>query len=161
MTDGQTETEGSLAYSELNRNAIRKLEQLGQPYTEKKQRYMVCQERPDTLIPISIITASELRISTSNFLKANTMIIKNLLAELELQLSDIAFSGLRNIQPVTLQKLEDLKHWMNELNMSEAIRLTDRFIDSVYAWQAGQTTLETVAANLCALEFYEKNIVNN
>ena len=45
------------------------------------------------------------------------MIIKNLLAELELQLSDIAFSGLRNIQPVTLQKLEDLKHWMNELNM--------------------------------------------
>ena len=67
------------------------------------------------------------------------MIIKNLLAELELQLSDIAFSGLRNIQPVTLQKLEDLKHWMNELNMSEAIHLTDRFIDSVYAWQAGQT----------------------
>ena len=61
------------------------------------------------------------------------MIIKNLLAELELQLSDIAFSGLRNIQPVTLQKLEDLKHWMNELNMSEAIHLTDRFIDSVYA----------------------------
>ncbi|WP_418548587.1 hypothetical protein [Parabacteroides goldsteinii] len=89
------------------------------------------------------------------------MIIKNLLAELELQLSDIAFSGLRNIQPVTLQKLEDLKHWMNELNMSEAIHLTDRFIDSVYAWQAGQTTLETVAANLCALEFYKKNIVNN
>lgn len=89
------------------------------------------------------------------------MIVKNLLAELELQLSDIAFSGLRNIQPVTLQKLEDLKHWMNELNMSEAIRLTDRFIDSVYAWQAGQTTLETVAANLYALEFYEKNIVNN
>ncbi|HBA31255.1 hypothetical protein [Parabacteroides goldsteinii] len=89
------------------------------------------------------------------------MIIKNLLAELELQLSDIAFSGLRNIQPVTLQKLEDLKHWMNELNMSEAIRLTDRFIDSVYAWQAGQTTLETVTANLCALEFYEKNIANN
>ncbi len=45
MTDGQTETEGSLAYSELNRNAIRKLEQLGQPYTEKKQRYMICQKR--------------------------------------------------------------------------------------------------------------------
>lgn len=60
MTDGQTETEGSLAYSELNRNAIRKLEQLGQPYTEKKQRYMVCQKRPDTLIPISIITSSEI-----------------------------------------------------------------------------------------------------
>ena len=27
---------------------------------EQKQRYMVCQKRPDTLIPISIITASEI-----------------------------------------------------------------------------------------------------
>lgn len=89
------------------------------------------------------------------------MILKNLLAELELLLSDIAFSGLRNIQPVTLQKLEDLKHWMNELNMTEAIRLTDSFIDSVYAWQGGQGTIEAVADNLCILEFYEKNIANN
>ena len=46
------------------------------------------------------------------------MILKNLLAELELLLSDIAFSGLRNIQPVTLQKLEYHKHWMNELNIT-------------------------------------------
>ena len=89
------------------------------------------------------------------------MILKNLLAELELLLSDISFSGLRNIQPVTLQKLEDLKHWMNELNMTEAIRLTDSFIDSVYAWQGGQVTIEVVADNLCALEFYEKNVINN
>lgn len=87
------------------------------------------------------------------------MILSNLLSELELQLSDIAFSGLRNIQPVTLQKLEDLKHWMAELNMPEAIRLTDRFINSVYAWQSGQTTIDTVATNLCALEFYQKNII--
>lgn len=89
------------------------------------------------------------------------MILKNLLTELELLLSDIAFSGLRNIQPVTLQKLEDLKHWMNELNMTEAIRLTDSFIDSVYAWQVGQVAIEVVADNLCALEFYEKNVINN
>lgn len=87
------------------------------------------------------------------------MILNDLLSELELQLSDIAFSGLRNIQPVTLQKLEDLKHWMTELNMPEAIRLTDRFIDSIYAWQAGQSTIDTVATNLCALEFYMKNVV--
>lgn len=89
------------------------------------------------------------------------MILNDLFSELELQLSDIAFSGLRNIQPVTLQKLEDLKHWMAELNMPEAIRLTDRFIDSIYAWQSGQTSIDTVATNLCALEFYEKNVVNN
>lgn len=89
------------------------------------------------------------------------MILKDLLSELELLLSDIAFSGLRNIQPVTLQKLDDLKHWMAELNMTEAIHLTDRFIDSVYSWQAKQTGIDTVANHLCALEFYEKNIVNN
>lgn len=63
MADEQHETEGSLAYNELNRNAIRRLEQMGQRYAEAKQRYMVCLKRPDTLIPVSIITASE----TDNF----------------------------------------------------------------------------------------------
>ncbi|WP_288207052.1 SWIM zinc finger family protein [uncultured Parabacteroides sp.] len=63
MADEQHETEGSLAYSELNRNAIRRLEQMGQRYAEAKQRYMVCLKRPDTLIPVSIVTASE----TDNF----------------------------------------------------------------------------------------------
>lgn len=56
--DEQVETKGSLVYSELNRNAIRKLEQLGGRYAEVKQRYMVCLKRPDTLIPVSLITAS-------------------------------------------------------------------------------------------------------
>lgn len=63
MADEQHEAEGSLAYSELNRNAIRRLEQMGQRYAEAKQQYMVCLKRPDTLIPVSIITASE----TDNF----------------------------------------------------------------------------------------------
>lgn len=60
MADEQHETEGSLVYNELNRNAIRRLEQMGQRYAEAKQRYMVCLKRPDTLIPVSIITASEI-----------------------------------------------------------------------------------------------------
>lgn len=63
MADEQHEAEGSLAYSELNRNAIRRLEQMGQRYAEAKQRYMVCLKRPNTLIPVSIITATE----TDNF----------------------------------------------------------------------------------------------
>lgn len=54
----QVEAKDSLVYSELNRNAIRKLEQLGGRYAEVKQRYMVCLKRPDTLIPVSLITAS-------------------------------------------------------------------------------------------------------
>ena len=56
--DEQVETKGSLVYSELNRNAIRKLEQQGGRYAEVKQWYMVCLKRPDTLIPVSLITAS-------------------------------------------------------------------------------------------------------
>lgn len=60
MTDGENEVDGSLAYSELNRNAIRKLEQLGSRYAEVKQRYMVCLKRPDTLIPVSLITATDI-----------------------------------------------------------------------------------------------------
>lgn len=60
MTDGENEVDGSLAYSELNRNAIRKLEQLGSRYADVRQRYMVCLKRPDTLIPVSLITATEI-----------------------------------------------------------------------------------------------------
>lgn len=88
------------------------------------------------------------------------MRIEHLFSELELLLSDMAFSGLRNLQPITIQKLEDLKHWMKELNMQEGVRLIDRFIDAVYAYQSGRGTVEGVADSLCALEFYEKHVRN-
>lgn len=58
--DGENLSFGSLAYSELNRNAIRRLESLGGRHADVRQRYMVCLKRPDTLIPISLITASEI-----------------------------------------------------------------------------------------------------
>lgn len=89
------------------------------------------------------------------------MVINELFKELELLLSDIAFAGLHNIQPVTVQKLEELKHWMNELNMTEGVRLIDRFIESVHDCRAGKMTVAEVATNLCALEFYEKTISGN
>lgn len=88
------------------------------------------------------------------------MIIEELFRELELLLSDIAFAGLRNTQPIILQKLEGIKQWMAELNMSEGIRRVDVFIDSMYAWQAGEVSLEVVASNLCTLEFYVKTILS-
>lgn len=88
------------------------------------------------------------------------MIIEELFRELELLLSDIAFAGLHNTQPITLQKLEGLKQWMVELYMPEGIQRVDLFINSMYAWQAGEVSVEVVSSNLCALEFYEKTILS-
>lgn len=51
---------GSLAYNELNHNAIRRLERMGDRNADHKQRYMVCMKRPDTLIPVSLITATDI-----------------------------------------------------------------------------------------------------
>lgn len=51
---------GSLTYSELNHNAIRRLESLGGRQADVRQRYMVCMKRPDTLIPVSLITATDI-----------------------------------------------------------------------------------------------------
>lgn len=84
------------------------------------------------------------------------MILNRLLKELELLLSDIAFTGIHHIQPITLQKLEDLKKWMVELNMAEGVRLIDNFIQSVYDYKVEKQSMETVVSSLCALEFYEK-----
>lgn len=89
------------------------------------------------------------------------MVIGHLFKELELLLSDIAFTGLHNLQPVTLQKLEGLKKWMIELNMPEGVKLTDRFIQSARTYQTGETPIDVLASGLCALEFYEKTITNN
>ena len=89
------------------------------------------------------------------------MIINELFKELELLMSDIAFAGLRNIQPVTLQKFEELKHWLNDLNMTEGVRQVDLFIASVQSYQAGKGSVEEMASHLCALEFYEKTVSEN
>ncbi|NDV67174.1 hypothetical protein [Bacteroides sp. 224] len=89
------------------------------------------------------------------------MNIKLLFKELELLLSDIAFTGIHNLQPVTLQKLEDLKRWMHELSMMEGVHLINRFIESVYAYKDGRKKVSEVTSDLCALELYQKMITNN
>jgi hypothetical protein len=89
------------------------------------------------------------------------MTIETVCKELELLLSDIAFAGLHNLQPITLQKLEDLKKWMIELNMQEGVKLADRFIHSAQTYQTGETSITVLVSDLCTLEFYEKTITNN
>lgn len=89
------------------------------------------------------------------------MMIENVCRELELLLSDIAFGGLRNVQPVTLCKLEELKQWMKELNMTEGISRIDRLVRSFHQYRLGAITMEQLVSECCALEFYEKYILAN
>lgn len=89
------------------------------------------------------------------------MMIENVFRELELLLSDIAFGGLRNVQPVTLCKLEELKQWMNELNMAEGSERIDCLVQSFHEYQSGTVTIEQPVSAFCALEFYEKYILAN
>lgn len=87
------------------------------------------------------------------------MMIENVFRELELLLSDIAFGGLWNVQPVTLRKLEDLKQWLTELNMTEGVGRIDRLLKAFHEYRAGAVTAETLVSEFCALEFYEKHIL--
>lgn len=89
------------------------------------------------------------------------MIIENVFRELELLLSDIAFTGLRNVQPLTLSKLEAMKQWMNELGMAEGIRRTDTLLRAFCAFQSGDIGMEELASEFCALEMYQKQVTEN
>lgn len=89
------------------------------------------------------------------------MIIENVFRELELLLSDIAFTGLRNVQPLTLGKLEAMKQWMNELGMAEGIRRTDTLLGAFRAYRSGETGMEELASEFCALEMYQKQVTGN
>lgn len=89
------------------------------------------------------------------------MIIENVFRELELLLSDIAFTGLRNVQPLTLSKLEELKKWMNELNMAEGILRVDNLVRAFHSYQRGDVLIEELANDFCALELYQKQVTGN
>lgn len=89
------------------------------------------------------------------------MTTKLLFKELELLLSDIAFAGIHNLQPVSLQKLEELKHEMVELNMTEGVHLIDRFITTIHAFKEDKSPVSDAVSTLCVLEFYQKTISEN
>lgn len=89
------------------------------------------------------------------------MVLDSLFKELELLLSDIAFTGIRNVQPVTLQKLDGLKQWMKEFGMSEAIRRIEALSTSIRDYQAGEETITSVVSKLCALDCYQKTVSGN
>ena len=87
--------------------------------------------------------------------------IDKILAELELLFSDISFSGIRNLQPVTLQKLEVIKAKMNELSMAEGVALIDDFIDTFNDWRENKKPVNEVIDRLCVIDFYQKTVSGN
>ncbi len=89
------------------------------------------------------------------------MIIERLFEELEELISDIGFAGIRNTQPVTLQRMEEMKRWLIELSMPEGVGVIDRFIVSMREYHAGAVTASEPVDKLCALEFYLKTITGN
>ncbi|MDR2917222.1 MAG: hypothetical protein LBV74_20700 [Tannerella sp.] len=89
------------------------------------------------------------------------MTVEKVLTDLEELLSDIGFTGLRNTQPVMLQKMEQLKASLQELGMTEGARQSDDFITSIRAFHTNNLPLTTIVDKLCALDFYVKTIKGN
>jgi hypothetical protein len=85
--------------------------------------------------------------------------------ELETLLSDIAFSGLKNIHPAFLDKLTLLENTARELGMENAAALLGKFSAALRQYRLGSADAAAAggspAALLCGLEFYCKNLAGN
>jgi hypothetical protein len=88
--------------------------------------------------------------------------------ELETLLSDIAFSGLKNIHPAFLEKLTLLENTARELGMENGAVLLGQFSAALRQYRLGSADAADAAvaagspaALLCGLEFYGKNLAGN
>ena len=86
--------------------------------------------------------------------------------ELDSLLSDICFSGLKNIHPSCLEKMSRMAGTARELGMEQGARLLEAFAfalrDYRLAREAGQVSeSESPAALLGKLDFYNKTVMGN
>ncbi|MFP3041180.1 hypothetical protein LQZ19_05095 [Treponema primitia] len=88
--------------------------------------------------------------------------------ELETLLADICFSGLKNVHPEILEKLTLLEGTAKELGMERGAALINQFAASLRDYRAGTSNEvsrseknEQALNLLCALDFYNKNILGN
>jgi hypothetical protein len=92
--------------------------------------------------------------------------LNRLCRELDTLLSDIIFSGLKNVHPEVLEKLTLLEGTAKELGMDRGAELIKQFAASLRNHRLavpgtpGGKSGETVRL-LCALDFYNKNIMGN
>ncbi|AEF82019.1 hypothetical protein [Leadbettera azotonutricia] len=94
--------------------------------------------------------------------------LEKLCHELETLLSDICFSGLKNVHPEILEKLTLFEGTAKELGMERGAALINQFAASLRNYRAGTSNAvdpgeksEQALKLLCALDFYNKNILGN
>jgi hypothetical protein len=89
--------------------------------------------------------------------------------ELDFLLSDIAFSGLKNIHPGVLEKLSGFETAAGTLGMEQGAALISRFASALREYRLASPGIKDSApvngrelsALLAQLDFYNKNISGN
>jgi hypothetical protein len=81
--------------------------------------------------------------------------------ELDTLLSDIAFSGVKNIHPEIIDKLARLEGTAKELGMEKGAALMNQFAGALRNYRLAGEGNEPVLNLLCALDFYNKNVMGN
>ena len=89
------------------------------------------------------------------------MTVQKICTEMEILLSDMGFTGIRNVQPVLLRKMENMKAGLLELSMNEGAKQIDDFLLSIRAYHTHSLSIGTVVDKLCALDFYVKTVLGN
>jgi hypothetical protein len=86
--------------------------------------------------------------------------------ELDTVLADIAFSGIKNIHPGFLRKLESLSSAAKELGMAAGASLLNEFGAALRDYRLAGESAKTGSGDkpvslLCRLDFYSKNVRGN
>jgi hypothetical protein len=87
--------------------------------------------------------------------------VERFTTELYTLLSDIAFSGIKNVHSGVLTKLEAIKAAAVELGMSKGAELLSEFSDALGNYRTNEEDAERVLALLSGLAFYNENLTGN
>ncbi|ADK30743.1 hypothetical protein BP951000_0744 [Brachyspira pilosicoli 95/1000] len=87
------------------------------------------------------------------------MILKEIVKELEIILSDIAFSGIDNVDSSFVGKIELLEKKAMENKITNLSNLLNDFVSSIkdYKLEDSRENLQRVFINVSKLDFYIKN----
>lgn len=88
------------------------------------------------------------------------MTVDALLRRMELLLSDICFSGLKNAQPILLHQLDELRGELDALGMVHGAQRCAAFNNALTGYRRGERPVSEAADALCALECYCKNALH-
>ena len=87
------------------------------------------------------------------------MILEEIVKELEIILSDIAFSGIDNVDSLFVEKIELLEKKAMENKITNLSHLLNDFVSSIkdYKLEDSRENLQRVFINVSKLDFYIKN----